>query len=607
MAVFKKFVFVFASIMLSLFAANATQQQVLIEMDEYVDQTVIYNPLKSGSGIWQDTTENQSHYNLTGYLTISNTNPNGKSIFDIYISFSDTGNITLPVHIDGRTGTFVSNGTSSGSIVLHIPELNSGENSTWIYNPINRTAIRPPLNFTTVYSDEKLLAGDNITVNDTIENVFDNFSYQSDTCIYGINITQVTTPVDFNGFDQNYYFLPSTTVGSDASNVSYSADNKTQYWDGLNGNCLDKGNKADISYDINTPLNIPKTTHYSMINSTIRYNLNQTISHLRVVDITAISEGSLDFEKRIMKPSHPTLYGSNVTWNVTGYFNTDTNITYELRDYVLWVSQRVGVSGDPNTVDNDTISNATLRETQSPYVLVNSSAPWTSPSWLFNYSDLPSPIVYMDVNFTIKNDGTQLINRSVTRNGDDLYIKELYMIIGYWLEINKNITSLGNDSYNLKIDVHNKGNQVTPADSPVTIYDFVPATFNITSNMVYTSYPYNSGSTWHTTTHANYSVNGTYNGTLHQWALMPNTTLNTSFAAGPDKNENTTWRVEFNVTGLGDYEVMDVFITGLDPQQVDGAGSTKSVVVSEVVDRIKSTEGIFAVVASVLLLLGLLL
>ena len=116
-------------------------------------------------------------------------------------------------------------------------------------------------------------------------------------------------------------------------------------------------------------------------------------------------------------------------------------------------------------------------------------------------------------------------------------------------------------------------------------------------------------SPWYTTANTSNPVLGQYNGTLYQFGLIPTGTsgLNTSFAQGPDINENTTWTVEYNVTGIGEYQLMDVFITGLDPQQVDGAGSSKSVIVSEIIDRIKSTEGIFAVVASVLLLLGLLL
>ena len=123
----------------------------------------------------------------------------------------------------------------------------------------------------------------------------------------------------------------------------------------------------------------------------------------------------------------------------------------------------------------------------------------------------------------------------------------------------------------------------------------------MTSSFVFSSSP------WYNTTQADNNVSGVYNGTLYQWGLLPTNGLNTSFDAGPTANVNNSWSVNYNVTGLGDYTVMDVFITGLDPQQVDGAGSSKAVIVSEVLDRIKSTEGIFASIASVLLLLGLLL
>lgn len=589
-------------ILIALTTVSATQEQVRVVMDEYVDQEVYYNPLKTGGGIWYDTTENQSSYNITGYITVTNQNPNGKTVSDVYILFNNTRNITLPTYVEGRTGKFVVNDTTAGSILLHIPELRTGENSTWIYD-VNTTSVRPPLNFTTNYSAYKVLAGNNITMTDTIENVFANASYQSNTCIYGINITQVTVPVDFNGNPQDYYFMSTSTAGSDAGNVAYSADNKTLYWDALNGGCLNLGSSTDISYIINTPLNIPQTTHYTVLNSTLRYTMNSTMSHLRVTDIRAISEANISFEKRIMSPSHPVLYGSNVTWNVTGYFSTGTNISYELREVTFWVSQR-NVNGsytDPNTIDNDTINNASLYTSSNPYVLINQTSPWMSNTWLFNYTDIPSPIVWMDINYSMTNDGVQLINRSYTQNGNDLYIKELYLIIGYWLEIEKNITSINNNTYAVKIDVHNKGNQVTPGATVVTIYDFIPSNYMLNGTFSYSSSP------WYNTTQANNSVNGQYNGTLHQWALLPNNALNTSFAAGPGKNENTTWSVQYNVTGYGDYELMDVFITGLDPQQVDGAGSTKAVVVSEIIDRVKSTEGIFAIVASVLLLLGLLL
>jgi hypothetical protein len=612
--------FIILSLLFLTQSVLATQQQIQIDVQEFVNQEVVFNPLKTGAGIWFDTSENQTNYNITGYIIVTNTNPNNKTISDIFISINNTQNLTgIPTLYTGRNATFISNNISTGNIILHVPELNSGENTTFIYY-VNTTTIRPPLNFTSNYSDSKVLAGQNVSITDRIENVFDNFAFQTDTCIYDINITQVTVPVNFSGTLYDFLFVPSSISGSDSSNVSFSADNKTLFWNALNSNCLYKTNLTDISYVVRTPYNIPKTTDYVMINSTLRYKLNNSISHVKIVDIAAISEASLSFEKKILGPSDPLLFGSNVTWNVTAYFNTSTNITYNLTEVTLWVSKR-NVNGsytDPNVVDNDTINTSKVLEVKyNPFVLVNSTQFWTSPSWLFNYSDIPSPIVWAKGNFTIQNDGTQLINKSITQNGNDIYIKELYLIIGYWLEIEKNITSLGADKYHVSIKIHNKGNQVTPADTVVTVYDFVPSNYAVEGGvMLYGIYNTTSktvapagsdASPWYDVTRSNNSILGTYNGTLYQFALIPTNSLNTSFAQGPGFNENTTLTIDYNVTGSGDYQLTDVFITGLDPQQVDGAGSTKSVVVSEIFNRLSSTEGIFAAVASVLLLLGLLL
>ncbi len=597
-----KIILLLIGLMILPISVFASQEQLSVEISEYVDQYVTYNPLKTGAGTWYDTTENQSEYNLTGYITITNNNPNGIDLADIYVSISYTSNITLPVLYQGTSGTWISNDTSSENIILHIPQLRNGANSTWVYS-INSSNIRPPLNLTSNYSDYKILAGNNFTITDIVENVFDNIPIQTDTCIYDIVLTQQLEQVNFSGVFYNYSYINSSLGGLDSSNVSISSNNQSLTWNVQNNNCLYKTNQTSIFYSINTPINIPDTTHYKIVNTSLEYKLNETISHIRVVDINVISEAEISFDKSILSPSHPILFGSNVTWNVTGYFSTGTNITYNLTQVTFWVSQR-NVGGnytDPNMIDNDSISGNPLDITYNPNVLVNASNPWASNTWLFNYSDLPTPIVWMNSSFKIDNDGTQLVNRSITQNGRDLYIKELYLIIGYWLEIEKNITSIDNNTYHIRIDVHNKGNQVTPKDTVVMIYDFVPSNYNVTSSFVYSSSP------WYNTTSANSSISGYYNGTMYQWGLLPNNVLNTSFDAGPSINENTTWSVDYNVTGFGDYSLMDVFVSGLDPLQVDGAGSSKAVIVSEIMDRLRSTEGIFAVVATVLAILALVL
>jgi hypothetical protein len=448
-----------------------------------------------------------------------------------------------------------------------------------------------------------LLAGDTLTITDTILNEIDNSTF-SDTCISNIILTQQTAPVDFSGTLYNFTFNTSLAIaGSDAGNAVFDNDQQ-QTWNLRAGGCLNKTQSENIIYDIISPYNIPASTDYIMSNTTFQYDINHSLSSLSVSDIKVISEAEVSFEKTIIGAADPLLHGSNVTWNVTGQFSSGLNITYNLTEVTLWVSQR-NVNGsftDPNTIDNDTIATTTpLTIDYQPNFLINSTTPWQSSGWQFNYSDLPSPIVWMDVNFTIADDGAQLIDKSISREGNDIYIKELYLIVGYWLEINKNITAISTDNYHIRIDVHNKGNQVTPAGSIVTIYDFIPSNFALTAPFAF------SNSLWYNTDLSNNSIVGEYNGTLHQWALTPNTPLNTSFAQGPAFNANTTWSVDYNVTGSGDYTLLDVFVTGLDPQKVEGAGTSTAVVVSEILDRIGSTEGIFAAVASVLLLLGLLL
>jgi hypothetical protein len=583
-------------------AIFAASEQIRVDLIEKVNQKVIYNPLSgdASSGLWAGSNENQSEYSLTGFVIVTNKNPN-KTLSDIYVSLTDTTKITLPIFADGRTGIFIGNDTSSGALVLHIPELNPGENSTWQFNG-NVSSIIPPLNLTTSYSESKLLAGNTLTLTDVIVNEIDNSTFM-DTCISNIILIQKTTPVNFAGSLYNFTFNISTPItGTDGGNATFD-DNREQTWSLRAGSCLNKTQSESIIYDIVSPYNIPKSTDYIMSNTTFKYDINHTLSTLDVGEIRVISEAQVSFEKAIIGPADPLLYGSNVTWNVTGQFSSGLDITYNLTAVTLWVSQR-NVNGsftDPNTIDNDTISNVSLSIDYTPNFLVNSTNPWSSNGWQFNYSDLPSPIVWLDVNYTIANDGAQLIDRSISREGNDIYIKELYLIVGYWLEINKNISALDEDNYHIRIDVHNKGNQVTPGGSIVTIYDFIPSNFNLNGSFDFSS------SGWYGTGESNNSIIGEYNGTLHQWAIIPSNILNTSFAQGPVFNENTTWSVDYNVTGSGDYTLLDVFITGLDPQKVDGAGSTKSVVVSEILDRISSVEGIFAAVASVLLLLGLLL
>jgi hypothetical protein len=283
-------------------AAFAASQQLDIQINEYVNQEVVYNPLRTGGGIWYDANENQTNYNITGEIVVTNVNSNGEDLADIYIAFDFTTNITLPVLDAGRNGTFISNDTSSNSLILHIPQLRNGESSNWTYL-VNESNIKPPINMTANYSKTKLLAGDSMNVEDTLENVFNNAAYQTDTCIYEINLTQVTVPINFSGTEQNFTFDPSSIAGSDSGNVAFTSDNQTMYWDVLGGGCLNLTNLTDINYDVTSPSNVPTTDDYVFMNTTLEYNLNQSISHLRVIDINVGWEGAIICFSKLKLPS----------------------------------------------------------------------------------------------------------------------------------------------------------------------------------------------------------------------------------------------------------------------------------------------------------------
>lgn len=293
-----------------------------------------------------------------------------------------------------------------------------------------------------------------------------------------------------------------------------------------------------------------------------------------------------------------------------------SNITLQLNEFTRWVATQT--IGDPNTIDNDAVNTGTQLIVNDTFttgqVLINSTNnTWQSPTWLFNYTDLPTPILYGKADFQIYDDGTQIVNRTITRSGNDIFIKELYLVLGYWLEVEKNVTSLENDTYNVHIEVYNKGNQVTPVNATISLFDFIPGNFNLTTNMTdYTNLSvYSINTTWYTVNFDQENITGNYNGTLLRWAISGATNSTTgvvdpSFAQGPNKNENNTFIANFTIVGEGEYSLLDVFIVGVDPQQVDGATAATTLFVTEFVEKIRTSEGIFAALAGAMLVLGLL-
>ena len=238
------------------------------------------------------------------------------------------------------------------------------------------------------------------------------------------------------------------------------------------------------------------------------------------------------------------------------------------------------------------------------FLLNSSTGNWnnTGSEWYFNSTFSSSPIVWMNLQNNIIDDGIQLTDRSITYGDNSIYVKELYIATGYWLQVTKNITRLSEGNYSILVTVLNRGTSPTPTGQVVMVYNFIPNTFNLTSSFAY------SASTWYSTSVANETLNDpVYNGTMFQFGLLPATNpYDSSLAAyGSGPNANNTWTVEYNISGSGEFNFDDLFLSGVDPLNVQEVGATKALSVESIYGMISAKfeyvlVGV-AVVASVLL------
>ncbi|MFW6046263.1 MAG: hypothetical protein ACOCP4_00455 [Candidatus Woesearchaeota archaeon] len=625
-------------------SVNSTElPQINITFDENVEQFVRFNPLADDSysdynDSWVDDYENQSHYNLTGRLVIENVNEdwtNG-TLGNIWIEINNTEEIfSLNRSIETRnaiiygyngshvnysinsTGFFNNSIYNQSQVMIRISELNPGENVSFDYT-INPNTIRPPLNFTTNYNKSKLLAGDSFRVFDEIQNVFDYNAYQRD-CIYDIQVNQRAISYDefiSDGIWYNFTFPNTNFGGTDSSFVS-RPNETTLIWDVNNGDCLYFGDQENISYDVLSPNDIPRTDNYDFLNTTIHYNIDSTISHMNIIDVKASSE-KVDFNvtKEIYDIADETSRTNhNVTWRAWSNIYTDLqNISYNVTSISLWVSERnasYDLSTDPNSIGTNEGENLNVsfdwngmhfdsRPDLSNCGIdhnLSSDSPIVTEEecyWYFNYTDVPTPIVWNTFEFSIINNDYYLFNEtgdsnkaqiqshSLTVDEDDRFVKEMYIIVDYWLELKKNVTSLGNDTYKIEVWVKNKGNRWTPDNATVSVFDLVPEEFELLTTMddysntsIYSddlSYVYG-------TQYDNYSISGgeNYNGNLLKWAIAFDDThydINSSLAPGYEtdwSDYNSTWYAKYYVRGEGEYDATELYIVGLDPELVEGA------------------------------------
>ncbi|RMF06644.1 hypothetical protein D6764_01805, partial [Candidatus Woesearchaeota archaeon] len=491
--------------------------------------------------------------NWTNITSLPNWGPEPREVFaQVYVNGTVNVDNKIPVDVE-----FKINDTAFEYAVLHIPELRGGESTRFIYNVSGN--VNPPLDIDTNYThtfNRKVLAGHRFDVNDTVTNVVD-----IGVPVQNINITIEALNITWGGKVFNFTLLNlSNDSSTDYANVDNSST-RIWYWT-PKGGTLASGQNANISYQVRAPDSVPSSGTYPAVKQTLTYLVNYAASNITLIDVRARANINFSVTKRIVRPADNE-FNRNVTWQSIPYVSAKENITFTLEKVSLWVTTTL----NPNEYTG-------INTTYTPNVEFNLSNRWTggeSNPWYFNFTDgsapaYPPPIVWIKPFWIITNKYNQIVNQSYTREGTDIYIKYIYVINGYWLEVNKNITNMGNASYRIDIWVHNKGNGWTPENMTVTVYDFVPSNF-----VAYNFTPaYNNLS----------NVSGEFSGVAYKWDIGLKSPMNSSLA--PDDGSpggQDEWNATYYVNGSGDYVVSDLYIVGLDPRKVDGASASPLITV----------------------------
>ena len=466
-------------------------------------------------------------------------------------------------------------------VVLHVPELTPGDYAVFTYNAT--TDVAPPLNISTSYLHDqltKVMANECFNVRQNATNQFNG-----GLPLEEVNITMTMQTVVWNDTSSNFSFQTLFEEG-DWENVDAITDhNQTWYWN-VNNGTIGWEDMYYINYTVCAPVTVPNSSTYRFLVEELNYRTIGTITGVDISDIKAGADVRFNLTKRIDRPTDDE-FNRYVIWESQPSVATSTDIQFNLTKVSVWVTQ----NEDPNQF-------TVLKDRYFPEdneQLVNRTQRWFGDHWYFNYTDgshpdAPPPIVWMMPYYHIADIDDQIERLFITTSGEDYYFKYIYVVNGYWLEVEKNVTNIGADNYSISLFVWNIGPGFTPRDLTVTVYDFVPENFTVND---WTITPTQSG-----------PVSGAFEGEFHYWDIPPQRTpQNASFA--PAGEINSTWNVSYNVTGFGEYRVSDLFIVGLDPRLVDGASSSEVVsVLSSMTSR--STESVYIMVVFALVAINIL-
>lgn len=520
-------------------------------------------------------------FNTTINLTSNRTDGDYNSQV-LFATLHINGTQTQVNNLSSTELSFVLNDTKRNYTVLHIPELRAGQSSIFDYN-VSSLLVDPPLDINTTYTNPefqtKVLAGQDFNITDTATNI----AQVGSLIILNISIYSTSINVSNGSYSelQNFTLQELYPTGDYQYVSGNGTSDRIWYWKTNNGT-IPIGQTYNISYRVRAPDTVPSSGTYPAIIENLTYTINATASQIAVSDVRSRAELNFTTSKQIIQPADNNS-DNNVTWRSLPTVGTYQNISFTLEKVTLWVTS----SRDPNQVANN------LETTYSVNSEINLTSGWAGSPWLFNFTDgssdsNPPPIVWIKPYWIIENTGGQILNRSITKNGTDIYTKYIYVVNGYWLDVAKNVTSTGNGTYDIKVQVHNRGNGYTPQNMTVTVYDFIPTAFTA----------YNFSPSYNNLS----NVSGQFTGTAYQWDVGLRTNLSTSFAPAGDPYGFDQYYLNYSVNGTGDFAVSDLYIIGLDPRLVDNANAFEGV---SVLSSIASTSKELVYLAIVVFLIAI--
>lgn len=262
--------------------------------------------------------------------------------------------------------------------------------------------------------------------------------------------------------------------------------------------------------------------------------------------------------------------------------------THWFRCIIDWDGENDECADGGSYYDNDDVSIEVIKPVVIPFILSINSPQATT----YNYTDINIDVIttknadisysidegtYVDACFNCTTFSQDYIfttgYHNITFNGIDVEnsnivsdFVEFFILLPISnettsmlnLKLEPNITKLSDNFYNIRLNLKNLNSNKTPEDKDILVYTFIPNTYNISSLFVF------SNSLWYTTITTSQTIsNPIYNGTIYKFNITDTSPTNSILDAylGTYNNDNS-WFVSFNLSGIEIYEFRDLFLFG---------------------------------------------